>query len=117
MRGVQVRACYSRGRWEAVRKEISVRGSDCWYVCVLRDVSGDHADLYAEENEQPVTEEAKRRISPIGQIVLYFYYTDNLEDVGSVEVPRLDLGQTEALSHKAVKAKGTPGDSLTCQTR
>jgi hypothetical protein len=82
----------------------------------LREKGAYHANVFTEENDQPITEEAKRQISPVGQIVLYFCHVESLDDVASVEVPRLELGHIKALSQKAVEATVTPGDSLTCQT-
>jgi hypothetical protein len=71
----------------------------------------------ADENDDPVTEETKRRISCMGQIVLYFYYAEQLEDVASNVIPQALPGQAEIFSHKVMKAAVTLGHSLNCMTR
>jgi hypothetical protein len=70
-----------------------------------------------EDRDEAVTAEAKRKISGIGQITVYLYRIEGIEDVRPAEIPRSDLGQTETFSHKAMKASVTAGDSLAYQTR
>lgn len=59
----------------------------------------------------------KRQISSIGQIVLYFYFTEHLEEFRPVDLPKSTAGRPEAISQEALKATVTPGDALTHQTR
>ncbi|KAF2833540.1 hypothetical protein CC86DRAFT_415377 [Ophiobolus disseminans] len=74
------------------------------------------ANIYIEENDQAVTAEAKRKVSGIGQIVLYLYYIQGLVEANPIEIPRSNIDHTEAISHKVLKATVAPGDSLSHQT-
>tara|TARA_R110002003_G_scaffold52_6_gene4367 strand:+ start:9195 stop:9821 length:627 start_codon:yes stop_codon:yes gene_type:complete len=72
--------------------------------------------LCTEETEQPVTEGSRQQISPIGQIMLYFYYIEDLEEAELTLLPRRESGGSRPLNQKAVKATLTPGDFLACRT-
>ncbi|KAH4107591.1 hypothetical protein HBH46_051030 [Parastagonospora nodorum] len=72
--------------------------------------------LTIEERDDPVTEETKRKISCIGQITVYLYYIERLDEARSTAIPRALFDSDEALTHKAMKAAVSQGDSLTCQT-
>jgi hypothetical protein len=53
----------------------------------------------------------------MGQIVLYFYYAEQLEDVALNIIPQALPEQAEIFSHKAMKAAVTLGHSLNSMTR
>ena len=65
-----------------------------------------------------MTQDLANRLSPIGRIVLYFYFIEHLEAVGPVEVPQLASNEFDVLSEKALhKAAAMHGDQLSHQTR
>jgi hypothetical protein len=67
--------------------------------------------------DRPTTEATKRQASSIGQIVLYLYFIEHVEEIVPVEVPTSKPSHVDPISQKALKATVTPGDSLAYQTR
>jgi len=65
-----------------------------------------------------MTQDLANRLSPIGRIVLYFYFIEHLEAVRPVEVPQLASNEFDVLSEKALhKAAAMHGDQLSHHTR
>jgi len=70
-----------------------------------------------EERDKAISAEAKRKISDIGQIMVFLYYIEGIENAKPAEIPRASSENNETFSQKALKASVTAGDSLTYQTR
>jgi hypothetical protein len=65
-----------------------------------------------------MTKELVDRLSPIGRIVLYFYFIEHLEAVRPAEIPQLANNHFGVLSEKALhKAAAIQGDQLSHHTR
>jgi len=65
-----------------------------------------------------MTKDLADRLSPIGRIVLYFYFIEHLEAVRPTEVPQLASNKFDVLSEKALhKVAAMQGDQLSHQTR
>ena len=65
-----------------------------------------------------MTKDLADQLSPIGRIVLYFYFIEHLEAVRPAEVPQLASSEFDVLSEKALhKATAMQGDQLSHQTR
>jgi hypothetical protein len=69
-----------------------------------------------EEDDRPVTAEQKRQVSDIGQIIVYMYYVEDLEEASSVDIPQADSKGERTVNYKAMKAAITPGDTISHQT-
>ncbi|KAI4696695.1 uncharacterized protein J4E88_000873 [Alternaria novae-zelandiae] len=75
------------------------------------------AELRTDETNIPMTKDLADRLSPIGRIVLYFYFIEHLEAVRPAEVPQLPSNKFDVLSEKALhKAAAMQGDQLSHQT-
>ena len=69
-----------------------------------------------EEDNRRVTAEQKRQVSDIGQIIVYMYYVEGLEEASSVNIPQADSEGDRPNSCKAMNAALTPGDAISYQT-
>ncbi|KAF2025120.1 hypothetical protein EK21DRAFT_104199 [Setomelanomma holmii] len=69
-----------------------------------------------EKNDQLVTEDVKRQIYSIGQLALFCYYIEGLNEIKLEQVTLVESEEPAPLSQKAVKAAITPGDWLSCRT-
>ncbi|KAL1797329.1 hypothetical protein ACET3X_003935 [Alternaria dauci] len=75
------------------------------------------AELRTNETNTPITKEIADRLSPVGRIVLYFYFIEHLEAVKPADVPRLANNEFDSLSEKALhKAAAAQGDELSHHT-
>ncbi|KAH6875347.1 hypothetical protein BKA58DRAFT_119538 [Alternaria rosae] len=75
------------------------------------------AELRTNKINTQMTQDLADRLSPIGRIVLYFYFIEHMEAVTPAEVLQLAINDFDALSEKALhKASAMQGDQLSHQT-
>ncbi|KAG9190578.1 hypothetical protein G6011_08666 [Alternaria panax] len=84
---------------------------------ITNNPDGHAAGWQLYEANTPVTKEIADRLSPIGRIVLYFYFIEHLQAVKPVEVPQTANNEFDSLSEKALhKVAAAQGDESSHQT-
>ncbi|KAH7389622.1 hypothetical protein DE146DRAFT_768052 [Phaeosphaeria sp. MPI-PUGE-AT-0046c] len=72
--------------------------------------------LVTEEENHPMTADQRRDISCIGQIIVYFYLVEGLEEVNPVNISQGVSEEARVVSQRAMKAATARGDIISCHT-